>query len=330
MKRSCSCFTALALVLSGSAANAAEVPQQGTPTRTRILIDADIANEVDDLYAIVRALIEPSFDVVGLCSAQWQISHYATPNTLEDSQRLNEVLLALLNQNRIPHPRGAAMRLYDWGQDVAQHSAAAYHVIKEAHRTPPGQKLVVLMLGASTDLASALLIDPTIVPKLKVYLLGTTYDFDKRIWRKRDFNCVMDPQAIEVVLDAKDLETHIMPVNVAARMEFDMTEVKQKFAGRNDLLDLLYRRWVDHMDGSRVRRIIWDLSVVSCLLRPQFGEEITVETPPENTPREVFIYSRIDGRRIREEFFNAVAAHYRLDLSQPTPGAVEPAPATAG
>jgi inosine-uridine nucleoside N-ribohydrolase len=263
--------------------------------------------------------------VVGLCSAQWQVSHYATPNTLEDSQRLNEVLLSFLNPGRIPHPRGAALRLYDWGQDIAQHSAAAYHIIKEAHKTPPGQKLVVMMLGANTDLASALLIDPTIVPKLKVYLLGTSYDFEKRIWRKRDFNCVMDVQAIEVVLNAKDLETHIMPVNVAAALVFEMAEVKAKFAGRNDLLDLLHRRWVDHADGSRVRRTIWDLAVVSCMLRPEFGEELKVMTPPENTPREVFVYSKIEGRKIREEFFEAVAKHFALDLSQPAPARGEPA-----
>jgi purine nucleosidase len=267
--------------------------------KTRILIDADTANEVDDLYAIVRALIHPSFEVVGLCSAQWQISHYATPNTLEDSQRLNGVLLALLNKSRIPHPRGASNRLYDWGRDVAQHSAAAYHIIKEAHRTPEGEKLIVVMLGTTTNLASALLIDPTIGPKVKVYLLGTSYDFEKQIWRKRDFNCVMDIQAIEVVLNAKGLETHIMPVNVAAALVFDMEEAKQKLAQRNDLLDLLYRRWVDHVDGGRARRVIWDLSVISCLIHPQFGEEIRATTPSENTPREVHQPRPATARRHR-------------------------------
>ncbi len=30
-----------------------------------VIIDADTANEVDDLFAIVRSLIEPSFHVVG-------------------------------------------------------------------------------------------------------------------------------------------------------------------------------------------------------------------------------------------------------------------------
>lgn len=42
--------------------------------KTILIIDADTGNEVDDLYAIVRGLIEPSFKVIGLSSAQWQAS----------------------------------------------------------------------------------------------------------------------------------------------------------------------------------------------------------------------------------------------------------------
>jgi inosine-uridine nucleoside N-ribohydrolase len=224
------------------------------------------------------------------------------------------MLLAHLGMNHIPHPRGAYYRLLDWGRDVAQHSAAAYHIIKEAHKTPAGEKLTVAVLGANTNLASALLIDPTIVPKIKVYLLGTSYDFQKKIWRKRDFNCVMDVQAIEVVLDTKDLETHIIPVNVASAMIFEMDELKKNFAGRNDLLDLLYRRWVDHIDGGRARRTIWDLSVITCLIHPNLGKEITAQTPPENTSRHVHIFSEIDGPAIRQEFYTALAKHYNLQF----------------
>ncbi len=280
--------------------------------KTRVLIDADTANEVDDLYAIARALIEPSFEVVGLNSTQWQISHYATPNTLEDSQRMNEVLLALLKKGHIPHPRGSRARLYDWGADLAQHSAAAYHIIREAHKTPEGRKLIVIALGANTNVASALLIDPSIASKIKVYLLGTSYDFEKKIWRKRDFNCVMDIQAIEVVLNAVDLETHIMPVNVANAMNFEMAELRQRFAGKGDLVDLLYRRWVEHADGGRTRRTIWDLSVIGCLIQPDFGTEIEVAAPPENGGRTVHVFSKINGDGIREEFFATLEKYFGL------------------
>ena len=287
--------------------------QTGAAEKTRVFINADTANEVDDLFAVTRALIEPSFEVVALASTQWQVSHYATPNTLEDSQRLNEMLLAHLRHWKTPRPRGASARLYDWGRDVAQHSAAAYAMIRAARETPVGEKLTVVVLGASTDLASALLIDPAIAPKLKVYLLGTSYDFERAVWRKRDFNCVMDVQAIEVVLNTKELETHIIPVNVATAMKFEMAEVRERFKERGELRDMLYRRWQDHADGGRQGRTIWDLAVITCLIDPGFGEEITVKTPPENTLREIHVYRKIDGDGIRREFFTALDRLFPAD-----------------
>ena len=42
---------------------------------SRVLLDADTGNEVDDLYALVRGLIEPDWDVVGINATQWQASH---------------------------------------------------------------------------------------------------------------------------------------------------------------------------------------------------------------------------------------------------------------
>jgi purine nucleosidase len=218
----------LALALGAALA----APTAGAAERTRVLIDADTANEVDDPYATVRALIEPALDVVGLSSAQWQVSHWATSSTLEDSQRLNEFLLGHLDRMDVPHPRGAAARLYDWGQDLAQHSAAAYFLIRQAHATPPGEKLTVIVLGAATNVASALLIDPSIVPKIRVYFLGTSYDQDRGAWTRLDFNVMNDPRAVHVMLDTEGLELHVVPINVASAMRFEMEEVRDRFRGR--------------------------------------------------------------------------------------------------
>ena len=272
----------------------------------RLLIDADTANEVDDAYAIVRAIIEPSFEVVGLNSTQWQISHYATPETLMDSQRMNEALLSYLGRMDIPHPLGAYRRLHDWGSDTAQHSGAAYHIIREAHATAENEKLTVAVLGAHTNLASALLIDPTIAPKLNVYMLGTKYDFEREIWTKRDFNCVMDIQAIEVVLNQLDLELHIIPVNVASAMTFGQAEMIQQLSDRHPVTSYLHQIWMGHSDASRLQRTIWDLAVISCLISPSFGEEITVAAPPENGGHLVSVFRSVDGEGIRAEFYRAI------------------------
>lgn len=281
--------------------------------KTTLIIDADTGNEVDDLYAIVRGLIEPSFKVVGLNSAQWQATHWAVPNTLENSHRLNLEILSYLHMEDIPHPRGASDRLYDWGDDIAQHSAAAYHIIKEAQKMPAGSKLTIAVLGASTNLASALLIDPSIAGKLRVYLVGTSFDQKQMVWKKRDFNCMMDMHAIDVIMDTPDLETHIMPINVLTSLTFDIEETGEMFIGKHPLLDFLYLRWVNHIGGSKYARIVWDLSVIECLIHPELGTEMLVNTPPDNHPRKIFVYTSIDADGMKKDFFKSVSEYFDQD-----------------
>ena len=55
----------------------------------RLIIDADTANEVDDLYAIARALLEPRLDVIGLTSAQWHTNPRTPNDSVGESQRIN-------------------------------------------------------------------------------------------------------------------------------------------------------------------------------------------------------------------------------------------------
>jgi inosine-uridine nucleoside N-ribohydrolase len=295
-----------ALVLGSSLA----ARPAGATEKIRVLIDADTANEIDDPYAIVRALIEPSLEVVGLASAQWQVSHWATPTTVEDSQRLNEFLLGHLDRMDLPHPRGAAARLYDWGQDLAQHSAAAYFLIRQAHATPPGEKLSVIVLGAATNVASALLIDPGIVPKIRVYFLGTSYDPARGAWTRLDFNVMNDPRALHVMFDAEGLELHVIPNNVASAMRFQIREVRERFQGRGPLLDFLVARWERHVDAGRRHRTIWDLALVEAVIHPEMAREVEVPTPPENTPRKVWVFTSIDAAAMKADFFAAVDRYF--------------------
>jgi inosine-uridine nucleoside N-ribohydrolase len=278
--------------------------------KSKVIIDADTGNEVDDLFAISRALIASEFKVVGLNSTQWQNSHWAVENTLENSHRLNVRILSYLNLGDIPHPRGSHYRLYDWGQDIAQHSAAAYYIIKEAHKASPTNKLTIIALGALTNVASALLIDPTIAPNIKLYCLGTSYNFEKAIWQKTDFNCLMDPHAINVVLDNADLELHITPVNIAVEMKMFRETLKANFKGQDDLRGFLYDRWMTHMDDGYNERVIWDLVPFYFLLNPRLIQEVQIQTPPENTVRKIFVTKTFDAEKISEDFFNAFIDYF--------------------
>ncbi len=267
--------------------------------QTRVWVDADTANEIDDLYAITRVFHAKGIDVIALSSAQWKASPLAEGNTLEQSQLLNEALLGLLGKD-IPHPRGSAVPVYWWGRDRAAYSGAAYHLLLEARKLRDGEKLNVLSLGALTNVASALLMDPAIAGKLRLYWLGA--EFKDGVWNKNEFNCLNDIHGLNVVFDAKELELHVMPANVARSLTFSYADTAARLAPKGRLGDFLLERWKKHAPGAS-SWIMWDLAAVEWLLHPEWVEAKAFPPPPENTRRDIRVATRIDAAKMREDFW---------------------------
>lgn len=276
--------------------------------KTDIIIDADTGNEVDDLFAVTRSLLEPSWNIFSLNAAHWQTSQWAIPNTMENSHRLNQMLVGYLGMN-INTRRGGVSRMYDWG-DQAQHSAAAYEIIKKAKDRDPQNKLIIVALGALTNVASALLISPEIEDKIDLFWLGTSYDFEKGILRRNDFNCMMDQQALDHLLFSK-VEMHFIPVSVANQMVFHYDQTRRKLEGIHPITDFLIRRWDDHMDGGRQSRVIWDLALVSSIINPEWAEWETITTSKDNGSKEIEYIKDIDENAIKADFFESIKTHLR-------------------
>ncbi|GAB1452909.1 hypothetical protein MASR2M47_29650 [Draconibacterium sp.] len=261
--------------------------------KTKVIIDADTANEVDDLFAITRAVLEPTWEVLAINSTQWQASQWAVENTMEASYRLNLVLLGYLQKRNIKVCRGSINRMFDWG-DKAQHSEAAYEIIKQAYKTAAGEKLHVITLGALTNVASAVLIDPTIKAKIVVYWLGSSYDFEKQKAKHIDFNSVMDIQAVDLMTNS-EVEMHIIPVNVAAKMKVKRADAGVQLQGKQPVSDFLLNHWDQHLDGSFSERTLWDLALIEAMIHPDKITEVKV-TGFENP--NIWMYKEIDN-----EFF---------------------------
>ncbi|WKN40614.1 nucleoside hydrolase [Tunicatimonas pelagia] len=274
---------------------------------TRIVLDADTGNEVDDLYAIARALVEPSWNIVALNATHWQTSHWAEPNTMENSHRLNQLLLGYFDVS-VPTRRGGVARMYDWG-DLAQHSAAAYEIIKQAKATPTGEKLTVVALGALTNVASAIYIDPSIEPRIKLYWLGSSYDFENNILKRVDFNAMMDAQALEILLTS-EIDMNVIPVNVASAMKFTFAEVEEKLSGTHQLGSFLVDRWYQHLDGSRKERTIWDLALIEAIIHPEWAETVEVTTSRDSGNRKINYYRSIDAEQMKKNFYTTLLGYF--------------------
>lgn len=269
--------------------------------KTKVILDADTANEVDDPYAIVRAFAVPDWDIQALSAAQWQGSQWSTARSMEDGHRLNQVLTAYLKPENTKVIRGGHRRMYDWG-DMAVHSAAAYNLIEQAHQQADGEKLTVIALGALTNIASAVFIDPSITPKIKLYWLGTQYDFENGVSTRTDFNPMMDLQAIEMLL-ASQLEMHIIPVSEVNQMKSNFQETKQLLSGIHPLGEYLIQHWYNHNDGGREERVLWDIAIIEAMLHPEWVTEVKVDN---FINKNVFYYRDINKEKFLEDCFNEI------------------------
>jgi len=287
----------IATILAISTAGQAQETQ-------RVIIDADTGNEVDDLYAVVRGLIEPRWEVLALNATQWQVSHWAVDKSMEESYRLNQVLLSYLQKaDEVVSNRGAEARLFDWG-NKSQPSSASNFIINQAMQQEEG-KLNVIALGALTNVASAILDQPEITDKIRLYWLGSSYNFTTGVITNIDFNSVMDIQAVDVILNS-EVELHVIPNNVASAMTFNWQETEAKLKGKHDLLDFILQRWYNHPDGGRRERTIWDLALIQAVIYPDWAEEVKVKTNKTKDDRLIWMYKNIDADKMREEFFAKV------------------------
>lgn len=276
----------------------------GYTQKKRIILDADTANEVDDLFAIVRVAIDPNVEIIALNGTQWQSAHWTSVESMEDSHRLNQKLLGYLGlERKIKTLRGGKTRMYDWG-DLAQHSAATYEIIKQAKAQENG-KLSIIALGALTNVASAIFIDPSIQDKIELYWLGTSYDFETGKMGKVDFNCMMDQRALDVMLNSS-VEMHVIPVSLASSFNFDYDATKLAMPMDHQVCWYLMHHWDQHLDAGRKTRTLWDLALIEAYIHPELATEQKVKTSIDSGNREIWYYKTINVEGMKSDYFETL------------------------
>lgn len=285
------------------------------------IIDADTGNEMDDLYAIARALAPDGLKVLALQSAHfnnpqlltdpnWHIYPTEDINTVAISQYLNEQLTIDCRQWMIPKLRGCDRMLgYAWGfyeGAPIPRSPATQFIIDHARKASPDDKLNIICLGASTNVASALALRPELAANMRVYLLAAKYDTKSKAWNKNSFNVRNDLNAFDLLLNSEDLELWIMPGNIARQLTFSRSEASDMLnnCASSALCRRLGRRWGEVSAGKEW--IMWDLALVQALITPELASYERVKTPPENTKRKIHVYTEIDAPAMRAAFWEAL------------------------
>jgi len=276
-----------------------------------LIIDADTANEVDDLFAIVRAIVEPSIDLLGITSAQFHISPLASDTTVLESQKMNEDIIRLMNRSDIPLPVGSNKPLSS--SSIPQVSEASDFIIMQAHNHSEEDPLHLVILGSCTNVASAVIQDPTIIPKINVHYLGFWHDIESNVYDKKEFNSGNDTLAVNVLLDLEDLQLDVMTATTSQHLVFKKSIVNDHLKGKGGISDYLvdrwntYERWWTKEDPEKLEWIMWDVAIIEALIHPGLTTKEAFVSPPENTQRYIQVYTEIDVEAMEEDFWKSLS-----------------------
>lgn len=246
--------------------------------KVRMVLDTDTYNEVDDQFALVHALLSPErISVEAIYAAPYFNNRSTGPaDGMEKSYEEIHRLLEKLNWPARDFVYRGSTAYLDHSLQP-QESAAARDLIARAMASPADDPLYVVAIGAITNVASAVLLEPKIIEKIVVVWLGG----HALHWpNTREFNLKQDVLAARLLLDCGVPFVLIPCMGVVSHLHTTIPELETYVAGRGAigdyLVDIVKGYHDDHRGWSKV---IWDISTIAYLLNEQWTPSHLVHSP---------------------------------------------------
>jgi purine nucleosidase len=274
-----------------------------------LIVDTDAGYGIDDIFAVSRLIMEPDVQFIGLLSSQWHYADLKNDSTLYQSHDANYKLLRVFKRTTIPRYLGAELPILFDKKPWSPNNQAARFIANRAMEVVSSEKLNVLCLGSSTNLATALLRQPEAASKIRCYMMGPGYDPVRRVWDKKEFNSRNDLDALDLLLNNENLELHIMNANIAREMIFTIQEIRETLQDRNESLKYLLEVFMEASVNSDSVNMS-SVALVQAILNPDLASEKQVFTPPENVQRKLSVYTRIDSERMKKDYLKTIEKSY--------------------
>lgn len=244
--------------------------------KVRMVIDTDTYNEIDDQFAVVHALLSPEkLSVEGIYAAPFSNQRSTSPGN--GMQMSYDEILRLLDRLDLPSEnlayRGSNGFLVDY--EHPYDSPAVRDLIERAMQSD--EPLYVVAIGALTNIACAILIEPKIIEKIVlVWLGGHALHWPHTI----EFNLSGDVLASRLVLDCGMPLVLIPCAGVTTHLRTTVSEIEQYVQGQGAIGDYLAETFKDyHGDHFGWSKEIWDVVAVAYLLNASWIPSNIVSSP---------------------------------------------------
>jgi purine nucleosidase len=165
--------------------------------KAQVILSTDVGNEIDDQWVVAYLLADPQdFNVLGIISAH-------APTLPDPSARYTYMVLRDEVETRldmVQHPplfEGSSTALKN--VETPEPNAGVDFIISSSKHFSSMHRLTILTIGAATDVASAILEDPSIAQRIRVVAMG----FKNWPQGGDEFNVANDVHAWQAILNSQ-------------------------------------------------------------------------------------------------------------------------------
>ena len=256
-----------------------------------VVLDTDAYNEIDDQFAIAYLLsCKEKLDTKAIYAAPFfNINSEGPADGMERSYHEIFKILDLLGESAEVF-RGSNAFMSDERTPII--SDAAADLVQRAKQYSPENPLYVVAIGAITNVASAILLDPIVAQNtVVVWLGGHGRDFIDT----REFNMEGDILAARVVMGSGVPLVQLPCMGVVSEFRISKPELEYWFRGKNAVSDYLADNTIRAAErrhkGTPWTRCIWDVTAVAWLMN---DNDALMESRiiPTHVPSLDFVYEQ--------------------------------------
>ncbi|NCB91787.1 MAG: nucleoside hydrolase [Clostridia bacterium] len=238
-----------------------------------VILDTDTYNEIDDQFALSYLIkSDDKLNLQAIYAAPFFNDKSTGPKDgMEKSYEEIMRLLTFLGKEEMKAQvyKGSGQYLPD--EHTPVESEAARDLVERIHERKSQEPLYVVAIGAITNIASAILMDPSIIEKMVIVWLGG------HAWEwhdNKEFNLDQDIAAARIIFGCGVPLVQLPCMGVVSAFTSTRYELKHWLAGKNPLCDYLLTTTVN--DGEKFKeakcwsRAIWDVTAVAWLLDEKF------------------------------------------------------------
>jgi inosine-uridine nucleoside N-ribohydrolase len=192
--------------------------------------------------------------------------------------KIKKVLSMIDGTDNIAVYKGSERYLQDEKTPVI--SPAAEHLANIASGYNSDNPLYVAAIGAITNIASAILINPKIIDNIVVIWLGGNALW----WRDtKEFNLYQDVAAARIIFGCGAPFVQLPCMGVVSAFTISEAELEKWLLGKNKISDYLAKNTIEeassYAGGKPWTRVIWDVTAIAWLIDGKFFGECLEKSP---------------------------------------------------